>query len=195
MAARCKRSPVCTSIIRCRRNSGPSISSTRGISGALQEFRSSELMGLVRNYRRVAWLVTYLFGASPALCRSFRPDGHELLTELDSRDLVRAVCDVAAHERLGLPEQDAGSAQHPRELAGRVPIGHPQRRHDGGAALRGDRRRRRRRVSPAQREHPANRERVLQHDSSEAEQSEQVTVRSSRSPKPASTTSRCARST
>jgi glutamate--cysteine ligase len=40
-------------------------------------------MGLVRNYRRVAWLVTYLFGASPALCRSFKPNGHELLTELD----------------------------------------------------------------------------------------------------------------
>jgi glutamate--cysteine ligase len=37
----------------------------------------------VRNYRRHAWLVTYLFGASPALCKSFRPDGHELLTELD----------------------------------------------------------------------------------------------------------------
>jgi glutamate--cysteine ligase len=38
----------------------------------------------VRNYRRCAWLVTFLFGASPALCRSFRPDGHELLSELDS---------------------------------------------------------------------------------------------------------------
>ncbi len=52
-------------------------------AGTLRDFRSSELMGLVRNYRRVAWLVTYLFGASPALCRSFRPNGHELLTELD----------------------------------------------------------------------------------------------------------------
>jgi glutamate--cysteine ligase len=52
-------------------------------SGSLQEFRSNELMGLVRNYRRSAWLVTYLFGASPALGRSFRPDGHELLAELD----------------------------------------------------------------------------------------------------------------
>ena len=49
----------------------------------LRDFRSAELMGLVRNYRRCAWLVTYLFGGSPALCRSFRPDGHELLTELD----------------------------------------------------------------------------------------------------------------
>jgi glutamate--cysteine ligase len=40
-------------------------------------------MGLVRNYRRSAWLVTFLFGASPAVNRSFRPNGHELLTELD----------------------------------------------------------------------------------------------------------------
>jgi glutamate--cysteine ligase len=48
------------------------------------EFRSAELMGLVRNYRRHAWLVMYLFGASPALSKSFRPDGHEILAELDA---------------------------------------------------------------------------------------------------------------
>ena len=41
-------------------------------------------MGLVRNYRRYAWAVTYLFGASPAFCKSFRPDGHELVEELNS---------------------------------------------------------------------------------------------------------------
>jgi glutamate--cysteine ligase len=49
----------------------------------LADFRSAELMALVRNYRRCAWLVTYLYGASPALSKSFRPEGHELLTELD----------------------------------------------------------------------------------------------------------------
>jgi glutamate--cysteine ligase len=49
----------------------------------LEAFRSAELMGVVRNYRRHAWLITYLFGASPALCKSFKPEGHELLTELD----------------------------------------------------------------------------------------------------------------
>lgn len=49
-----------------------------------EEFRSAELMGLVRNYRRHAWLVMYLFGASPALSKSFRPDGHEILAELDA---------------------------------------------------------------------------------------------------------------
>jgi glutamate--cysteine ligase len=61
----------------------PAYREHRGRPESLQDFRSTELMALVRNYRRHAWLITYLFGASPALCKSFKPEGHELLTELD----------------------------------------------------------------------------------------------------------------
>src|SRR5580692_7487991 len=42
-----------------------------------QLFRSASYFELLRNYRRHGWIVSYLFGASPALCRSFlqdRPD-------------------------------------------------------------------------------------------------------------------------
>jgi glutamate--cysteine ligase len=46
-------------------------------------FQSECLLGLVRNYRRVGWLVTYLYGASPAFCKSFRPAGHPRLQSLD----------------------------------------------------------------------------------------------------------------
>ena len=35
------------------------------------DFRSDHYLGLVRNFRRFGWLVLYLFGASPALCKSF----------------------------------------------------------------------------------------------------------------------------
>lgn len=35
------------------------------------EFRSDRYLGLIRNFRRMGWLVLYLFGASPALCKSF----------------------------------------------------------------------------------------------------------------------------
>ncbi len=35
------------------------------------EFRSTHYLGLVRNFRRYGWIVLYLFGASPALCKSF----------------------------------------------------------------------------------------------------------------------------
>jgi glutamate--cysteine ligase len=45
--------------------------------------KSAAYMGLVRNFRRHGWLVVYLFGASPALCRSFRPEGGGLLEPLD----------------------------------------------------------------------------------------------------------------
>lgn len=35
------------------------------------EFRSDSYLSLVRNFRRFGWLVLYLFGASPAMCKSF----------------------------------------------------------------------------------------------------------------------------
>ena len=38
---------------------------------AEDEFRSVAYLGLARNFRRFGWLVLYLFGASPAVCKSF----------------------------------------------------------------------------------------------------------------------------
>lgn len=35
------------------------------------DFISESYLGLIRNYRRLVWVLPYLFGASPALCRSF----------------------------------------------------------------------------------------------------------------------------
>ena len=46
----------------------------RDLEGArsdLQAFRSAIYLGAVRNVRRLDWLLLYLFGASPALCKSF----------------------------------------------------------------------------------------------------------------------------
>ncbi|WP_076416641.1 glutamate--cysteine ligase [Shewanella sp. UCD-KL12] len=38
------------------------------------DFISESYLGLIRNYRRMVWVLPYLFGASPALCRSFVKD-------------------------------------------------------------------------------------------------------------------------
>ena len=47
-------------------------------------FRSEQYLGLVRNFRRIGWLVLYLFGASPAMCKSFGR-GNELdMPQLDA---------------------------------------------------------------------------------------------------------------
>ena len=36
-----------------------------------QDFISEQYLGLIRNFKRYVWLITWLFGASPTLCRSF----------------------------------------------------------------------------------------------------------------------------
>lgn len=41
------------------------------LSESEDEIRSEVYLGLLRNYRRMSWIILYLFGASPALCKSF----------------------------------------------------------------------------------------------------------------------------
>lgn len=53
----------------------------------LDRFRSAAYLGLVRNFRRFGWLVLYLFGASPALCKSFADDVSLDMPELDAETL------------------------------------------------------------------------------------------------------------
>lgn len=52
-------------------NFWPAYQALAGDSRSVDAFRSDHYLGLVRNFRRFGWLVLYLFGASPALCRSF----------------------------------------------------------------------------------------------------------------------------
>jgi glutamate--cysteine ligase len=37
----------------------------------VREFRSDQYLAMIRNFRRMGWLILYLFGASPAVCKSF----------------------------------------------------------------------------------------------------------------------------
>jgi glutamate--cysteine ligase len=51
---------------------------------ALRDFQSESYIAMVRNFRRYSWLLMYLFGASPALNKSFlrgRPHSLETLSE------------------------------------------------------------------------------------------------------------------
>lgn len=51
------------------------------------EFRSNAYLGLVRNVRRFGWLVLYLFGASPAVCKSFGDNAASTMQNLDRETL------------------------------------------------------------------------------------------------------------
>ncbi|BAO45169.1 glutamate--cysteine ligase [Thiolapillus brandeum] len=45
-----------------------------GENGDPGQFRDRHYMGMVRNLQRYGWLIPYLFGASPAVCKSFFTD-------------------------------------------------------------------------------------------------------------------------
>ena len=49
----------------------PSLQSALQASGELFDFRNRCYMGMVRNLIRYNWIIPYLFGASPAVCRAF----------------------------------------------------------------------------------------------------------------------------
>ncbi len=53
----------------------------------LQAFISDRYFGLIRNLQRYGWMVPYLFGASPAVCKSFFGGGESGLSELDAHTL------------------------------------------------------------------------------------------------------------
>ena len=60
---------------------------SRSSNEDLSKFQSAEYLALIRNFRRFGWLVLYLFGASPAVCRCFVGDTAHGLTEFDGETL------------------------------------------------------------------------------------------------------------
>jgi glutamate--cysteine ligase len=54
------------------------------VTGSDEAFRSAAYFGLLRNFRRCGWLVLYLFGASPALCKTFAGEQASGMPSLDS---------------------------------------------------------------------------------------------------------------
>jgi glutamate--cysteine ligase len=49
----------------------PVLQKIDGHKGSIQDYRNHAYFALIRNFRRHAWLLLYLFGASPAVCRCF----------------------------------------------------------------------------------------------------------------------------
>lgn len=77
----------------------------------LQNFISDQYMGLIRNLLRYGWLVPYLFGASPAVCKSFLNGQRTMLHEFNSNTYYEP---HATSLRLG----DIGYTNNKEELAG-----------------------------------------------------------------------------
>ncbi|MCG2634465.1 MAG: glutamate--cysteine ligase [Gammaproteobacteria bacterium] len=54
-----------------------------------QRFISERYFGLIRNFQRFGWVIPYLFGASPAMCRSFFQGRNMGFDEFDDTTLYR----------------------------------------------------------------------------------------------------------
>ena len=48
---------------------------------SFQDFKTDQYFGVIRNFRRNFWLLMYLFGASPMLCKSFLKNNNHQLKE------------------------------------------------------------------------------------------------------------------
>ncbi len=55
-------------------------------SGSLQDFKTDRYFALIRNFRRHFWLLLYLFGAAPAVCRTFVKGREHHLQPMGSDD-------------------------------------------------------------------------------------------------------------
>ncbi len=76
-----------------------------------QNFQTDSYFGLIRNFRRHSWLLIYLFGASPAICRSFVKDQPHRLETFDEGSLYLPHGTSLRMGRLGY-QSDAQSELH-----------------------------------------------------------------------------------
>ena len=62
----------------------PIFQKMEGAQGPLQGFITGSYLGLARNVFRFEWLISYLFGSSPALCKSFVGSETQDFSEFDA---------------------------------------------------------------------------------------------------------------
>jgi glutamate--cysteine ligase len=84
-----------------------------GLRGAQpdRDFQTDAYFGLIRNFRRYSWLLIYLFGASPAICKSFVKNQPHQLEQFDEGSLFLPHATSLRMGRLGY-QSDAQSDLH-----------------------------------------------------------------------------------
>jgi glutamate--cysteine ligase len=55
-------------------------------SQSLADFKNAAYFGLIRNFQRIGWLILYLFGASPAICKNFFKSRPALVAQFEEFD-------------------------------------------------------------------------------------------------------------
>ncbi len=58
----------------------------QGETQSLDAFKNAAYFGLIRNFQRIGWLILYLFGASPAICKNFFKSRPALMAQFEEFD-------------------------------------------------------------------------------------------------------------
>lgn len=82
-----------------------------GNNDSRQDFISEQYMGLVRNMLRYGWMIPYLFGASPAVCKSFLHGKPTMLADFNEHTFYEP---YATSLRMG----DIGYTNSQEDMAG-----------------------------------------------------------------------------
>ena len=77
-----------------------------GVKQDADRFRSDQYLGLIRNFRRMGWLVLYLFGASPAFCKSFTSGTAGSMKLLEANTFFEAYATSLRMSDLGYSNQN-----------------------------------------------------------------------------------------
>ena len=64
----------------------PVLHSQENSAMSIEDFKSDAYFGLVRNFQRMGWIILYLFGASPAICKSFFNSRPQLMNQFEEFD-------------------------------------------------------------------------------------------------------------
>ena len=64
----------------------PVLHKLEGSKLSLENFKSSAYFDLIRNFQRQGWIILYLFGASPAICKNFFASRPELMSQFSECD-------------------------------------------------------------------------------------------------------------
>jgi len=77
-----------------------------GVEQDAEQFRSDQYLRLIRNFRRMGWLVLYLFGASPAFCKSFTSGAAGSMKSLEANTLFEPYATSLRMSDLGYSNQN-----------------------------------------------------------------------------------------
>jgi len=75
---------------------------------SLRDFRTRQYLHLIRNFHRYSWLLLYLFGASPAVCRCFARGRPHNLDEFNAGTLYKPHATCLRMGRLGYRSEAQG---------------------------------------------------------------------------------------